>query len=336
MAYNGSRGGRAQEPLISVIVPVYNVEKYLERCLGSLLGQTHRQMEFLLVNDGSTDASGEICDRFAAKDSRIKVIHQKNAGVSAARNAGLEAAKGEYIGFCDPDDYVEPDMYEYLLKLLQSEKADIAVCSGWYEYKRDILRPFGSRNFVSSFSGMEAIRQLYGEGHIRSHVYDKLYRRQVWEGTLFSTELSYGEDHDITCRILEKGVSIVCGPERKYHYIQRASGANGKGYGEGYQKYLQMREFYKERYIKKDPAHRVYYENSYFRDIMWVMRALCRDREYRHPDGERFRSFIREHLWEFIRTEPASFLIKAGGCVLCVSPRLFGVICLLREKRWVS
>ena len=102
------------KPLISIIIPVYNAEKYLKKCLDSVINQTYKNLEIILVDDGSTDKSPEICDKYAEKDSRIIVLHKENGGVSSSRNAGLDIFKGEYLSFVDSDDYVEPDYIEYL------------------------------------------------------------------------------------------------------------------------------------------------------------------------------------------------------------------------------
>ncbi len=115
--------------MISIIVPVYKDEPYLRQCVDSILNQTYRDIEVLLIDDGSPDRCGEICDEFAKKDQRIRVFHTENKGLSAARNLGLREAKGEYIGFVDSDDWIEPDMYEVLLKRMQETGADISVCS---------------------------------------------------------------------------------------------------------------------------------------------------------------------------------------------------------------
>ena len=114
-------------PLISVIVPVYNVEKYLGKCVDSILAQTYENLEIILVEDGTKDNSGAICDAYAAKDSRIRVIHKENGGLSSARNAGMDIARGEYFGFVDSDDWIEPKMYETLLNLAEKYHADL-VC----------------------------------------------------------------------------------------------------------------------------------------------------------------------------------------------------------------
>lgn len=120
--------------MISVIMPVYNMEQYLERCLKSVVKQTYSNLEILLINDGSSDKSGDICEQWAKQDRRIRVFHKENGGLSDARNWGLEYAKGEYLCFVDSDDYMEPDMLEKLLNALEKNAAEIAVCNFVYEY----------------------------------------------------------------------------------------------------------------------------------------------------------------------------------------------------------
>ena len=119
--------------MISVIVPVYNVEPYLRKCLDSIVNQTYRDFEILIIDDGSTDGSGRICDEYAEKDSRIKVFHTENRGLSCARNLGLAEAKGEWIGFVDSDDWIEPDMYEVLIRRAEETGADVVECSHYKE-----------------------------------------------------------------------------------------------------------------------------------------------------------------------------------------------------------
>lgn len=126
-------------PKISVIVPVYNTEKYLRRCVDSILAQTFTDFELLLIDDGSTDSSGAICDEYAQKDSRVRVFHKENGGVSSARNLGLNKAKGEYIAFVDGDDWISSDMYESLLNKIKNEEADIVYCDFFFVYANDTL-----------------------------------------------------------------------------------------------------------------------------------------------------------------------------------------------------
>ena len=125
--------------VISVIIPVYKAEEYLERCVDSVLAQTYSNLEIILVDDGSPDNSGQICDRYAEKDSRVKVIHKKNGGVSSARNAGLDVATGEFVAFVDSDDFIAPDMYEKLMVSLSSG-SDLSMCD-FMMYSKHIFFP---------------------------------------------------------------------------------------------------------------------------------------------------------------------------------------------------
>ena len=126
-------------PIVSVIVPVFNVEKYLDKCIESLIKQKLKDIEIILVDDGSTDLSGKICDEWKTKDSRIQVIHKKNGGLSDARNVGVELAKGKYIGFVDSDDYVSDDMFQILYQNIEKENADISICGMYHCYADKII-----------------------------------------------------------------------------------------------------------------------------------------------------------------------------------------------------
>ena len=129
-----------EEKKISIAIPVYNTEKYLERCIYSILNQTYKNLEVICVDDGSTDLSGKILDRLSQEDSRLKILHKKNEGVSIARNLALLEAKGEYIGFIDSDDYVAPDYYEKLIDVLDNTTVDIVTCNYFFDYSGSIVR----------------------------------------------------------------------------------------------------------------------------------------------------------------------------------------------------
>jgi len=166
-----------QLPLISVIVPVYKVENYLDCCVQSIVNQTYSNLEILLIDDGSPDASGAMCDAWAEKDSRIRGIHQENAGGGAARNAGLDAARGERIAFVDSDDYIAPDCYQYLHTLLE-EGADIAECDFVEMERNDAV--FGTdAGEISFYTPLEAMRCHIRDTAFRQLIWNKLYRRET-------------------------------------------------------------------------------------------------------------------------------------------------------------
>lgn len=184
---------------VSLIIPVYNTEKYLRKCLDSAVQQTYPQMEIICVDDGSTDLSGKIVDEYSARDSRIIAVHQPNAGESAARNTGLGRATGEYIGFMDCDDWIEPDMYETLVKLLEENDADMAIGSWFCE--TEISQPIKNEKTVKNgtISNRELMRYLYERDSYRAFAYmwDKLYKREILFGwkqnpILFDEELELG------------------------------------------------------------------------------------------------------------------------------------------------
>lgn len=209
---------------ISVIVPVYNVKPYLNTCLDSILAQTYEDLQIILVDDGSTDGSGSICHRYAARDKRIRVIHQKNLGVSAARNAGLAAATGAWIGWVDSDDRIEPEMFARLLEGALRENADIAICGRYQEYP-DRQVPFGPEA-EGLLTRDQGLLSLLEEKQMDNALYDKLYRRELFEGIRFPEGRTY-EDLAVLYRVFEKADRILCLPQRLYHYRQRPTGIIG-------------------------------------------------------------------------------------------------------------
>lgn len=183
--------------MISIIVPVYGVERFLSKCIESLMNQTYKDIEIILVEDGSPDGCAEICDSYAKKDKRIIVVHQVNQGVSAARNSGLEFAKGEYIAFVDPDDWVSKDMYKNMLETLQQENADMAICG--YDYYDEDGNVDESRRYL--IKELEVLTQKtvldrFGDmpPSIRHGVCNKLFRTNLLQGQRFIKGLHSSED----------------------------------------------------------------------------------------------------------------------------------------------
>ena len=199
--------------MISVIVPVYRVEPYLRQCVESILSQTYRDIEVLLIDDGSPDRCGEICDEYARKDSRVRVFHTENQGLSAARNLGISEAKGKYIGFVDSDDWIEPDMYEVLLKQLEVTGADISECAVRTEFS--VLKA----QQQTVFMGQEILVALI-DHRIENCVWNKLYRIGLFDGVTFPEGRNY-EDISRMHFILGRAKIVVEIPTPKYHYQKR-------------------------------------------------------------------------------------------------------------------
>ncbi|ABY44567.1 glycosyltransferase family 2 protein [Bacillus mycoides] len=205
-------------PKISIIVPVYKVERYIHKCIDSILVQTFEDFELILVDDGSPDTCGEICDRYADKDMRIKVIHKENGGLSSARNAGLENAKGDYIGFVDSDDWIEPDMYELLYGMCVEQGCDIAICSSQIHYSNRIVT---SSNHPFIIHDRNTAMKTMLEGKLYDEVvWTKLFKRNLLEDIKFPVGMSY-EDTAFTYKVIHKCKKVCFIGEPKYHYIKR-------------------------------------------------------------------------------------------------------------------
>lgn len=210
-----------KKDLISVIVPIYKVEKYLNTCVDSIIAQTYKNLEIILVDDGSPDNCGRICDEYALKDSRIKVIHQQNGGLSAARNAGLDVATGEYIGFVDSDDYIAPDMYEKLYNALKNNNCDLSICNiicidssgkkrvlfdsaeSKVYYERDIMTVLCKPDIVCFITTV-----------------NRLYKQFIFNNLRFDIGKT-NEDEFIAHKVFSQCSKIVVIEDFLYYYLQR-------------------------------------------------------------------------------------------------------------------
>lgn len=212
---------------VSVIVPVYNVEPYLRRCVDSILAQRHQNFEILLIDDGSADASGAICDQYAAQDSRIIVIHQENKGVSSARNAGLDRCSGEYVSFIDPDDWIEKDMFHVMLQAFGELNVDFAVCNEAHVIAEAEGIEIKQINHWPELSGTTTVKHsaLYEKIFARTAIMcNKIVKRAIIGEHRWNPSLSYGEDFVFFLEILEGCHSAVIVPNCYYNYVIKRPG----------------------------------------------------------------------------------------------------------------
>lgn len=210
-----------KKPLISIIVPVYNAQKYLKKSVDSILSQTYSNLEIILVDDGSEDCSSIICDEYARHDSRVKVIHQKNLGVGAARNSGLKILKGKYVGFVDSDDWIEPDMYEVLYSLVSKNKADIGIINFCIDELRN-----NKKNCESELiSSNTAIKELFSGSKYQGHVWSKLFPTRYFDSIIFPENITILEDLMVSALLFEKADKVSYCSYRCYHYNVRKDSA---------------------------------------------------------------------------------------------------------------
>ena len=217
-----------ENELLSIVVPVYKAEPYLDRCVESLVNQSYSRLEIILVDDGSPDRSGEMCDAWAEKDSRIRVIHKKNGGAADARNVGITEAAGEYLTFVDSDDYIDAGMYETMLSSMQRTGSGISCC-GMYIVEDGKNIPMHSIGQMTVFTNREAIRELLIGGYIEESPCNKVYKSVLFQNIRFPVG-EINEDLVVLPELLDKAGQIVHVGTCLYNYFQNGESVTKSAY----------------------------------------------------------------------------------------------------------
>lgn len=315
-------------PLISVIIPVYNAEKYLRRCLDSVVAQTYRNLEIICVDDGSVDESGKICDQYAVRDARIKVIHQENQGLSAARNRGLDLAEGEYIAFVDSDDYILEDMHKKMLDKLLNYNVDLCMCQWQYEFSdgRQVVK---RKNIAPTIYGrktsLEFARFLYMgnyENGVAVAAWNKLYRRALLDKIRFEGRIH--EDEAFSGRIMAKNISVYVMEEQFYVYAQNGDSLTNKPFSTNKFFFLdalaERRELFKsDAFICQETE--LLYCNMY---IEYCLRARKDGVAISHP--EKYRQIFRKMFSSLRREGKANIKFRLRMMLFSFSPSLYRFI----------
>jgi len=311
-----------EERLVSIIVPVYNAQHTLERCIESILAQTWRNIEVIAVDDGSGDGSGGLLDAFAAKDARLRVVHTDNRGVSAARNTGLSLARGAYIGFADADDWMEPDMVRQLAGWLEREQADIAVC-GWE------LHAAGNGSQRTGTANAEAIIMTPQEAWMaallpagfKGYLPNKLFRVSLLgrsgSALRMNESLFVCEDLLFVLSCLKSASRVVYDPTPCYHYCQSAQGLTGSGFSPRKATLVTASRLIANLTRVHCPALARYSENTYLTNIVFIYLLSVRAGIRWRPDREDM-SRLRRHLPQYILTAQAPRGYKPLSMALAV------------------
>ncbi len=213
--------------MISVIIPIYNCSNTLVRCLQSLKEQTYTDIEVIMINDGSKDNSGDICKRFANMDSRYIYIEKENGGVSSARNKGLSIARGDYITFCDADDWADFDMIEHLYNLIKSTNSDISICSPYVDAIDKIGEKHSNDKFVT-YNAQDAIIEIHKGQQFAGHPWGKLFAKNICDGLFFNEDITIFEDMVFVCEAVTRSNKVVFQDMSKYHYVMYENSAINK------------------------------------------------------------------------------------------------------------
>lgn len=314
---------------ISVIVPVYNVEQYLERCVDSIINQTYKNLEIILVNDGSTDNSGQLCDELAKKDGRIRVIHKKNGGLSDARNVGIAEAEAELIGFIDSDDYIDEDMYEMLINNLKAANADLSMC-GHYDVYNDVPEVQVTEKKTWELSPREAIKMVMEAKILSVTAVNKLYKKSLFSELKFEIG-KIAEDAFIMIKLLDKCNKIVATNEKKYYYVHRENSITTQKFSLKFLNVIEAYEQNKEIILEKYPELKEVAQTRMNWAYFYVLDRLLLDKEYNDKKLEnKLISYLKDHSKDILTDSLFTKGRKIGFVALLLNRNLYRKII---EKR---
>lgn len=283
------------DALISIIVPIYKTEAYLEKCVDSILCQTYKNLEVILVDDGSPDGSGEICERYAQADSRVKVIHKPNGGLSDARNAGLDVMTGQYVGFVDSDDWIEPTMYETLLLLLEQYDADMAFGGVADDVLHgDTITTVKTSNYGDTPYAEDKLSAMHRYFHGSWAAWDKLYRAELFDGIRYPVG-EINEDEAIVLHLLERCRRVCYTNEIFYHYMHREGNATITSAAFSHKKLAWMQHCKNNlAYIRKNhPELEANAAERYLDSIQWTLTQIAMSKENFSPEIRSIRQDLR-------------------------------------------
>ena len=316
-----------EQPLISIIIPVYKVEKYLDRCLESVVNQTYRNLEIILVDDGSPDSCPTMCDEWAKKDPRIKVIHKENNGVSSARNVALDIVNGDYIGFVDSDDYIETIMYDELMKAAIKFNADVTLCDFTVNDINDEMNKKSENIPV-----IEALKQVVSGDYKYGVLWNKLFKSTVIKN-IRMPDLICSEDMVFNYYALNNSERIVSLSAKLYHYSQNDESTVHKGFGKGAFQAISAREI-----ILNDCNDKVIKEYALYGYIVscyFVLNDSVKNNMFFDKFNE-LRALILSNKEQIYESKLFSLRIKLKTFLLSVSPVIYKRVLLTIYRKSMS
>lgn len=316
-----------KDDLISIIIPIYKVEKYIERCINSVLSQTYSNIEIILIDDGSPDMCPSICDNYKLIDSRIQVIHKENGGLSDARNKGINISKGKYITFVDSDDYIENDYVEFLYKTILKEDSDIAICSYQSVYgNRMIIKQLEHREYI--LNSEETLEKMLYQKEFNVSAWAKLYKRELFENIEFPKGKIF-EDAFTTYKLVMKAKKISVNLEIKYNYMIRSNSILTSEFNEKkmllIDAYNKMGRDIQIKYPKLTNAvirAEVYANISTLRQMIFAKNRLI-------DDEKKIRKFIVKNRKHVLYNKECAFRDKVAIILICININIFKVFWII-------
>lgn len=323
------------KPLVSVIIPVYMVEKYIDDCIKSIVEQTYTNIEIILVNDGSKDLCPQICDEWEKRDSRIKVIHKRNGGLSDARNAGLDKSRGEYIAFLDSDDFVSPKWIEEMLDAALNYDADVVVC-GRYIYRDGECFPVHCLSELKLFSPEQAIREILLGRQIEEATWDKLYRKELFCYRRFPVG-EINEDVVTIPYIIEQCKTICHVGTPLYYYRQTATGITKSRYNMKKSVYIkhikEIKNFVEKKYPQLKYEVSVFMGRYSYALLLQLSLNKTDCKKYKN-DYKIYLKFLRQNTRNLLKADHVSAKDKIQ--ILLIDCQLYPFLIRLKNKMFRS
>ena len=318
-------------PKLSIITPVFRVEEDIRQCIESVLNQEYQDWELILVDDCSPDASGRICDEYADKDQRIRVLHQqRNGGAAKARRSGMEIACGEYIGFVDADDWIQPNMYAVLVDRLEQLSVDVVMCSYFVNVKNKEWAKSNSKD-TTLFTGEEALKRLHlADGSISAMLWDKLFRREVLADYENEVEIVVGEDYSLLVKTIERCSRLASVDVPLYHYRQRMKSVCNAGYTDKrwltIENYYSFRSYLLEKYPQMEDILNMYC----LIEEMAVLVSMAKNGNYDWKAVRTIRKDVRKYYKSLFRIPECQMVYRVSALIILFSPKLMLLISKLR------
>lgn len=301
------------DALISVIIPAYNIENYLSKTLDSVLAQTYRNLEIIVVNDGSRDATAEVIDSYAARDHRIKAVHKENGGVTSARLKGLHVATGQYIGFVDGDDYVDPQMYELLMRNLTAHHADISHCGYKMVFPNGKIDYYYNSGRIVTQEDLQGCTDLLDGSFVEPGLVNKLYRRELFDGLeeWIDSSIRINEDLLMNFYLFRQAKLSVFEDVCPYHYVlRRGSAATSRVNEHKLKDPLRVQHLLYEETKEIPQWNRTVERRLMYQLVSSAALGLGDQKEMIKPFRKAARKELRQRLWKTLKGNACSSKLK--------------------------
>ena len=320
---------------VSIVVPVYNVEKYLQRCVDSILEQTLQDIEIILVDDGSQDDSGQLCDAYAEKDSRIVVVHKENGGLSSARNAGIDIATSPYIGFVDSDDYIDKQMFEKLFNWITDNDADIAMCELCHCYEDKTIKRRTNKEF-GIVNTEQAIRLVMEGNKATVSAVNKLYKISIFDKVRYPVG-KLTEDAFVIVEVLMQAQKVVYSTEELYYYVHRKNSITTSGFKKKDMNVLEAYSKNKKLIQQYYPALLDVAEMRYMWAHFYVLDKMMLSKKVEAKDiQKKIINTLRKNYRFIIKNEQFNMSRKIAMTLLMINKNLYKICVLANKKNYTD